>query len=81
MADLDRAAADATLLLKAHPRIATMTTATMNRSFHSSTRASSSALARSFRFVNHRRLMKLEQEANMFAQDPRRQAALYKVSR
>ncbi|CDH48610.1 atp-dependent peptidase [Lichtheimia corymbifera JMRC:FSU:9682] len=77
-ADLDRAAADATLLLKAHPRIATMTTATMHRSFHSSTRASSSALARSFRFVNHRRLMKLEQEANMFAQDPRRQAALYK---
>ena len=41
--------------------------------------SSPSSWTRSFRFVNHRRLTKLEQDANMFPEDPRRQAALYKV--
>ena len=41
--------------------------------------SSPSSWARSFRFVNHRRLTKLEQDATMFPEDPRRQAALYKV--
>ena len=40
---------------------------------------SSPSWARPFRFVNHRRLTKLEQDAAMFPEDPRRQAALYKV--
>ncbi|KAG2223685.1 hypothetical protein INT45_007263 [Circinella minor] len=40
--------------------------------------SSPSSWARSFRFVNHRRLTKLEQDATMFPEDPRRQAALYK---
>lgn len=67
---LNDAAADATRILKSRPSLAYL----QRRPFSSS--ASSSI---SFRFVNHRRLLKLEQEANLFSQDAKRQAALYRV--
>ncbi|KAL1932037.1 hypothetical protein VTP01DRAFT_9093 [Rhizomucor pusillus] len=66
---LNDAAADATRILKSRPSLAYL----QRRPFSSS--ASSSI---SFRFVNHRRLLKLEQEANLFSQDAKRQAALYR---
>ncbi|KAI8147677.1 peptidase family M41-domain-containing protein [Fennellomyces sp. T-0311] len=72
-----RADLDPTRLLKATWHVSPQFAIQQQRRTLSSSTPSTS-WARSFRFVNHRRLTKLEQDANMFPDDPRRQAALYK---
>lgn len=75
---LDRAAADASHLLKNFP---SLVTGRQGMQQQQQRLFSGTSMASSFRYVNRRLLAKLEQEANAMAQDPTRQAALYKVQK
>ncbi|KAG0167461.1 hypothetical protein DFQ28_006037 [Apophysomyces sp. BC1034] len=71
--------ADATRLLRANQFMNTESMLSQGQQQRAFSSSASHHSFRPFRFVNQRRLAKLEQDANTFAQDPLRQALLYKA--